>query len=76
MPVIDAFARRIVGLWISNSLRANIASDALEQALYDRAVNEETDLIHHSERGVQLVSSRYTERLSGDDFAIPYTLIL
>ena len=51
--VIDAFARRIVGWRVSSSLHADIALDALEQALYDRAVNEHTDLIHHSDRGVQ-----------------------
>ncbi|KPK34635.1 MAG: transposase [Phycisphaerae bacterium SG8_4] len=60
--VIDAFARRIVGWRVSNSLHTDIALDALEQALYDRQVNEEA-LIHHSDRGVQYVSIRYTERL-------------
>ena len=60
--VIDAFARRIVGWRVSNSLRTDIALDALEQALYDRQVEQE-GLIHHSDRGVQYVSIRYTERL-------------
>ena len=60
--VIDAFARRIVGWRVSNSLRTDIALDALEQALYDRQV-EQKELIHHSDRGVQYVSIRYTERL-------------
>lgn len=60
--VIDAFARRIVGWRVSNSLRTDIALDALEQALYDRQVEQEA-LIHHSDRGVQYVSIRYTERL-------------
>ena len=60
--VIDAYARRIVGWRVSNSLQTDIALDALEQALYDRAVEE--DLIHHSDRGVQYLSIRYTERLS------------
>jgi transposase InsO family protein len=60
--VIDAFARRIVGWRVSNSLRTDIALDALEQALYDRRVEQE-ELIHHSDRGVQYVSIKYTERL-------------
>ena len=62
--VIDAFARRIVGWRVSSSLRTDIALDALEQALYDRRIAEQSDLIHHSDRGVQYVSIRYTERLS------------
>ena len=62
--VIDAFSRRIVGWRVSSSLHADIALDALEQALYDRAVNENTDLIHHSDRGVQYVSIRYADRLN------------
>jgi putative transposase len=59
--VIDAFARRIVGWRVSSSLRADIALDALEQALYDRGQGD--GLVHHSDRGVQYVSIRYTERL-------------
>lgn len=63
--VIDAFARRIVGWRVSSSLRTDIALDALEQALYDRNINAtDSDLVHHSDRGVQYVSIRYTERLS------------
>jgi transposase InsO family protein len=62
--VIDAFARRIVGWRVSSSLRTDIALDALEQALYERRIAEESDLIHHGDRGVQYVSIRYTERLS------------
>jgi len=62
--VIDAFARRIVGWRVSNSLQADIALDALEQALHDRSVNQKTGLIHHSDRGVQYVSIRYAQRLS------------
>jgi transposase InsO family protein len=60
--VIDAFARRIVGWRVSSSLRADIALDALEQALYDRGQGDR--LVHHSDRGVQYVSIRYTERLA------------
>ena len=62
--VIDAFARRIVGWRVSSSLRTDIALDALEQALYDRRIAEESELIHHSDRGLQYVSIRYTERLA------------
>ena len=62
--VIDAYARRIVGWRVSSSLCTDIALDALEQALYDRRIAAESDLVHHSDRGVQYVSIRYTERLS------------
>ena len=62
--VIDAFARRIVGWRVSSSLRSDLALDALEQALYDRRTEETSPLIHHSDRGVQYVSIRYTERLA------------
>ncbi len=62
--VIDAFARRIVGWRVSNSLHTDIALDALEQALYDREAAQHGELIHHSDRGVQYLSIRYTQRLS------------
>lgn len=62
--VIDAFARRIVGWRVSTSLHTDIALDALEQALYDRKATQHGELIHHSDRGVQYLSIRYTERLS------------
>ena len=62
--VIDVFARRIVGWRVSSSLHADIALDALEQALYDRGVKQKTDLIHHSDRGVQYLSIRYADRLA------------
>jgi putative transposase len=60
--VIDVFARRIVGWRVSNSLRTDLALDALEQALHARPDTE--DLVHHSDRGVQYLSIRYTERLA------------
>jgi putative transposase len=60
--VVDAFARRIVGWRASSSLRTDLALDALEQALYDRPDLE--DLVHHSDRGSQYLSIRYTERLA------------
>ena len=60
--VIDVFARTIVGWRASGSLRTDLALDALEQALYARP---DTDrLIHHSDRGSQYLSIRYTERLA------------
>jgi transposase InsO family protein len=62
--VIDAFARRIVGWRVSTSLSSDLALDALEQALYDRARDVEQSLVHHSDRGVQYLSIRYTERLA------------
>ena len=62
--VIDAYARRIVGWRVSKSLRTDLALDALEQALYDRNVSPRSELIHHSDHGVQYLSIRYTERLS------------
>ena len=60
--VIDAFSRRIVGWRASSSLQTGLALDALEQALYDRPIAD--GLIHHSDRGVQYVSIKYTERLA------------
>jgi transposase InsO family protein len=62
--VIDVFARRIVGWRVSNSLRSDLALDALEQALYDRQLDGAEWLIHHSDRGTQYLSIRYTERLA------------
>ena len=49
---------------MATSLRSDLALDALEQALYDRARDDEQGLIHHSDRGVQYLSIRYTERLA------------
>jgi transposase InsO family protein len=60
--VIDVFARRIVGWRVLNTLKTDIVLDALEQALYSRTGIE--NLIHHSDRGSQYLSIRYTERLA------------
>ena len=65
--VIDAYARRIVGWRVSNSLRTDLALDALEQALYERAVGPRDALVHHGDRGSQYLSIRYTERLAEAD---------
>jgi transposase InsO family protein len=62
--VIDVFSRRIVGWRASNSLRSDLALDALEQALYNRPITQAEPLVHHSDRGVQYLSIRYTERLA------------
>ena len=61
--VIDVFARRIVGWRVSRSARADFVLDALEQALCDRCPVRQGGLVHHSDRGVQYVSIRYTKRL-------------
>ena len=61
--VIDVFSRRIVGWRVSSSLRSELALDALEQALCERHLSPDEDLVHHSDRGVQYLSIRYTERL-------------
>ncbi len=60
--VIDVFSRRIVGWRASASMRTDLALEALEQAVYDRAIDG--PLVHHSDRGSQYLSIRYTERLA------------
>ena len=60
--VTDVFSRKIVGWRVSRSLRSDLALDALEQALHARPHAD--NLIHHSDRGVQYVSIRYTQRLA------------
>ena len=62
--VIDVFARRIVGWRVSRSMCTDFVLDALEQALYARQPERNDSLIHHSDRGSQYVSIRYTERLA------------
>jgi len=64
--VIDVFSRRIVGWRASASMRTDLALDALEQAVYDRETDAGRDvpLVHHSDRGSQYLSIRYTERLA------------
>jgi len=61
--VVDVFSRRIVGWRVSSSLRSDLALDALEQALHARGPHTD-GLVHHSDRGVQYLSIRYTERLA------------
>jgi len=62
--VIDAYARRIVGWRVSRTAHAGFVLDALEQALHDRRPIHGGGLVHHSDRGVQYVSIKYTERLA------------
>ena len=62
--VIDAYARRIVGWRVSRTAHADFVLDALEQALHDRKPVQRGGLVHHSDRGVQYVSIKYTERLA------------
>lgn len=62
--VIDAYARRIVGWRVSRTAHASFVLDALEQALHERRPMHRGGLVHHSDRGSQYVSIRYTERLA------------
>ncbi len=59
--VIDVYARMIVGWRVSTTMRTDLVLDALEQAIYARGQND--DLVHHSDRGSQYLSIRYSERL-------------
>jgi len=60
--IVDMFSRRIVGWRVSTSLRTDLVLDALEQAIHARGKSD--DLIHHSDRGTQYLSIRYSERLT------------
>jgi transposase InsO family protein len=62
--VIDAYARRIVGWRVSRTAHAGFVLDALEQALHERRPQHRGGLVHHSDRGSQYVSIKYTERLA------------
>ncbi len=62
--VIDVFSRRIVGWRVSSTLRAELALDALEMAIWSRGSWALKGLVHHSDRGVQYLAIRYTERLA------------
>ena len=62
--VIDTYARRIVGWRVSRTAHAGFVLDALEQALCQRRPIKGGGLVHHSDRGVQYVSIKYTERLA------------
>jgi putative transposase len=62
--VIDTYARRIVGWRVSRSAQTGFVLDALEQALHDRRPVNRGSLIHHSDRGSQYLSIKYSERLA------------
>ena len=64
--VIDVFSRRVVGWQLSKSLRTDLALDALEMGIWnaERAGADLSQLIHHSDRGVQYLAIRYTQRLA------------
>jgi len=62
--VIDAYARRIVGWRVSRTAHAGFVLDALEQALHERRPARGNGLVHHSDRGSQYVSIKYTDRLA------------
>jgi putative transposase len=61
--VTDLFARKIVGWQVADHLRAGLALDALEMAVFARRDGMGSQLVHHSDRGVQYTSIRYTQRL-------------
>jgi putative transposase len=64
--IVDAFSRRIVGWRVSTSLRADLALDALEMAIWTRRGDVLDGLIHHSDRGAQYLAIRYSERLADE----------
>jgi len=61
--ILDLFSRMIVGWQVSDTLRAELALDALEIAIWSRSDRMDGQLVHHSDRGVQYTAIRYTERL-------------
>jgi putative transposase len=66
--IIDVFSRMVVGWQASRSLRSDLAIDALEMAVHNRSRTASLDgLIHHSDRGVQYLSVRYSDRLAAND---------
>ena len=67
--VMDVFSRRIVGWQVSRSLYTDLALDALNMGIWTRQRDgaDLTDLVHHSDRGVQYVAVRYGERLAEVD---------
>ncbi|MDT8853902.1 IS3 family transposase [Paracoccaceae bacterium Fryx2] len=62
--VIDVFARRIVGWRVSTSMTTKFVLDALDQAIWQRKTLDNKSLVHHSDRGSQYLSIKYTERLA------------
>jgi len=62
--IVDVFARRIVGWRASRTANASFVLDALEQAIHARRPEAGGGLVHHSDRGSQYLSIKYTERLA------------
>ena len=62
--IIDVLSRFIVGWQASRSLRTDLALDALEMALWRRRARRLDGLVHHSDKGVQYLAVRYTDRLA------------
>ena len=62
--IIDVFSRFVVGWQASRSLHTELALDALEMAIWVRRGEQLGGLVHHSDRGVQYLAIRYTERLA------------
>lgn len=64
--MLDVFSRRVVGWQLSTSLRTDLALDALNMGLWTRTRDghDTRNLVHHSDKGVQYVAIRYTERLA------------
>jgi putative transposase len=66
--IVDVFSRMAVGWQASRSLRSDLAIDALEMAVHNRGRTDSLEgLVHHSDRGVQYLSVRYSERLAAND---------
>jgi putative transposase len=67
--IIDVYSRMVVGWQLSNSLRSDLAIDALEMAVWNRTRQGQVldGLVHHSDKGVQYLSIRYSERLAEND---------
>lgn len=67
--ILDVFSRMVVGWQISESLRSDLAIDALEMAVWNRTRDGQVldGLVHHSDKGVQYLAIRYSERLAEND---------
>ena len=64
VSLIDVFARRIVGWRTSTSMKTQFVLDARDQAIWQRKTPDNKSLVHHSDRGSQYLSIKYTERLA------------
>jgi putative transposase len=65
--IIDVYSRMIVGWKVATTLRTELALDALEMAIFSRRGADLSELVHHSDRGVQYRDIRYTERLGAEE---------